>query len=820
MDEDKDALGTLDQTIGKIGELKRELKAATDQAKALGSTIGAVGTALNRAAGGLGGGTTRQNMASRLGTFGNPMSQPLGFTGGPASSGGGGMRALPPGPSSTTSAPTSSRGASAPLAITSGATTVPLGGHRAGPIPIPGQAMAPPAKAGPTTPGGTTPPTSPAGFTVFGPGRGGGGGGGGGGDDGGGGGGGMGIAGTVLKIGEFIQNLGTEPEKAIERQRTLFLQSQSISGTNSEIGRLSTQAMNAMGNRFGREGDDMRVLAAMRNVVPSQYTSSIAQVAGFNFLSNGIQVDSTARGYAGLLSGKTSNSLYKMGILTTNPDGSAKDPTILAKELYQKFNIKNANFKSLDELNRSITAGVINSNLNALDLTPESREQVEVAFRNMWQADSMGMEYDTRDGSAYASARGLDDPNQNPQAIEGPANRGATETTEAWRPGQVQAYKNTMKVQETYYDTLANITDKLGPFGDSIIAVTGTITNAWKFIQDKLGMGGAPGAGMGGIGGSTQSATGPGSGLGGGPSSKVASSPTSTSSRGASMSSGITASFTAAAGVQPFSSATPAGSATGSLAASTAGTKTSGAPSSDTPVGSPGSAKDSNPDSVAKYLAGQLATLGLTTEQIAGVLGNIQQESGFNPKAIQDPGPGRGLAQWSVDERWAELKKWAKKNGDLNPWEAETQVAYILKEMKEGWGNFDLKEFKKLKSADAAGKYFGANYEVFGESGSRDSYVQDWERKLKKQKKSYSSGAWEVQGDQTARVHNGEMIIPAQFAAELRKAFDGGGGGGGGGTINVTVMLKNGSQSEAQRLVGYVADEFRRMNKLDSLAGS
>ncbi|MGH7294964.1 MAG: phage tail tip lysozyme, partial [Polyangiaceae bacterium] len=43
---------------------------------------------------------------------------------------------------------------------------------------------------------------------------------------------------------------------------------------------------------------------------------------------------------------------------------------------------------------------------------------------------------------------------------------------------------------------------------------------------------------------------------------------------------------------------------------------------------------------------------GLTTFQSAGIVGNLDQESGVNPNAVQSGGPGRGIAQWSVGGRW------------------------------------------------------------------------------------------------------------------------------------------------------------------------
>jgi hypothetical protein len=44
---------------------------------------------------------------------------------------------------------------------------------------------------------------------------------------------------------------------------------------------------------------------------------------------------------------------------------------------------------------------------------------------------------------------------------------------------------------------------------------------------------------------------------------------------------------------------------------------------------------------------------GLTDFQAAGIVGNLDQESGADPGAVQyGGGPGRGIAQWSVGGRW------------------------------------------------------------------------------------------------------------------------------------------------------------------------
>src|SRR5262245_52374876 len=44
---------------------------------------------------------------------------------------------------------------------------------------------------------------------------------------------------------------------------------------------------------------------------------------------------------------------------------------------------------------------------------------------------------------------------------------------------------------------------------------------------------------------------------------------------------------------------------------------------------------------------------GLTDEQAAGIVGNLDHEGGMNPEQHQiGGGPGRGIGQWSKGERW------------------------------------------------------------------------------------------------------------------------------------------------------------------------
>jgi hypothetical protein len=60
----------------------------------------------------------------------------------------------------------------------------------------------------------------------------------------------------------------------------------------------------------------------------------------------------------------------------------------------------------------------------------------------------------------------------------------------------------------------------------------------------------------------------------------------------------------------------------------------------------PGFSSSSPPPSPTQVAMKELTDHGLSREQAAGVIGNLQFESGLNPAAVQTQGPGRGLAMW------------------------------------------------------------------------------------------------------------------------------------------------------------------------------
>ena len=142
------------------------------------------------------------------------------------------------------------------------------------------------------------------------------------------------------------------------------------------------------------------------------------------------------------------------------------------------------------------------------------------------------------------------------------------------------------------------------------------------------------------------------------------------------------------------------------------------------------------------YIYRWLRAQGLTLAGAAGVLGNFQQESGFNPSATErgwaldslarQPGPGvlaagAGLAQWSYDRLWGPAGLLAFAAGRGTAWnDLNTQLAMVLAEV-EARGNFTAM-WDRLKQADdayEAAQDFGTVFEGFGTEGLRNEYAVD-----------------------------------------------------------------------------------------------
>src|SRR5699024_556004 len=120
-----------------------------------------------------------------------------------------------------------------------------------------------------------------------------------------------------------------------------------------------------------------------------------------------------------------------------------------------------------------------------------------------------------------------------------------------------------------------------------------------------------------------------------------------------------------------------------------------------------------NQEIVWQFLTGA----GFSKESTAGMMGNIEWESGFKTDKIEaGSGIGFGLIQWSHDRRELIEKKASKDNKDIH--DIHFQLEYLLQELESGsyWNfpssvysfSFDMSynEFKITSDIDKATEAF------------------------------------------------------------------------------------------------------------------
>jgi hypothetical protein len=120
---------------------------------------------------------------------------------------------------------------------------------------------------------------------------------------------------------------------------------------------------------------------------------------------------------------------------------------------------------------------------------------------------------------------------------------------------------------------------------------------------------------------------------------------------------------------------------------------------------------------------------GLTSFQSAGIVGNLDQESGVDPSSVQyGGGPGRGIAQWSVGGRWDSSSQdnvlWYAGTKGASSTSLDLQLDFIWYELTTfGYG------FSNLKAAGNVGDatvVFMSDYEICGtcDQTQRIAYAQ------------------------------------------------------------------------------------------------
>lgn len=119
---------------------------------------------------------------------------------------------------------------------------------------------------------------------------------------------------------------------------------------------------------------------------------------------------------------------------------------------------------------------------------------------------------------------------------------------------------------------------------------------------------------------------------------------------------------------------------------------------------------------------------GFTPQAACGVLGNLYEESGIDPRANEGgDGPGRGIAQWGYNggahgsNRFNALLAWASAS-DRDPWSLQTQLEYMLIELYD-MGILD--ELKLSTRVDTATALFHDGFEKSNDRNTGTYYQRE-----------------------------------------------------------------------------------------------
>jgi hypothetical protein len=169
-------------------------------------------------------------------------------------------------------------------------------------------------------------------------------------------------------------------------------------------------------------------------------------------------------------------------------------------------------------------------------------------------------------------------------------------------------------------------------------------------------------------------------------------------------------------------------------------------------------------DPNALFVAKRLQAEGYTRGQIAGVLGNLQLESGFNPRINEGGkvGPplgvgGFGMPQWTGG-RQTNLINFAKQKG-LDPGSVEAQADFLVYELKGPEKRAD-QSLRGAVSPEEAARRFLTDFERAG--------IPKTEQRQKAAREIYGKLS-ALEGQPTSS--QGTQQVPAIDPQQLLKAF-------------------------------------------------
>ena len=152
---------------------------------------------------------------------------------------------------------------------------------------------------------------------------------------------------------------------------------------------------------------------------------------------------------------------------------------------------------------------------------------------------------------------------------------------------------------------------------------------------------------------------------------------------------------------------------------------------------------------------------GLTKRQSAGIVGNLIQESNVIPSAIQfGGGPGRGIAQWSVNGRWNasyhDNVTWYANRHSQSRWSLKLQLEFVWYELDKV-GGYGLSELRNSRWIPAATRAFERYYEICGQCDEtqRIAYARAVYR-------AYASSAMTVEDESDVMVDADEQRIDVE----------------------------------------------------------
>ncbi len=118
-------------------------------------------------------------------------------------------------------------------------------------------------------------------------------------------------------------------------------------------------------------------------------------------------------------------------------------------------------------------------------------------------------------------------------------------------------------------------------------------------------------------------------------------------------------------------------------------------------------AGNDNKEKIWNYLVGDM---GFNDIQAAGIMGNIQQESGFDPKAENPSSGAYGVIQW-LGSRKTGLQNFAKeKNLDVS--DLSLQLSFMKKELESGYKDQVLTPLKAAKTIKEAADIWLRHFEI------------------------------------------------------------------------------------------------------------